>query len=162
MDRSDDARETRWGAVGLGWAVAVLVGIVIFTLFRLSYGLFAEPPIERGEPTAAVVVTSLVSGFLAYLIGGYTAARLAGHSGGRHGALTAVLGLIVGIVLAVAFSLFGVLFAGGVAVPPVGFGLAGAALLASLLLFLANLFSGYVGGEFGEPPYRGQSGFDRR
>ncbi len=153
MDGSDDARETRWGAVGLGWVVAVLAGIVISPILRLLYGLFAEPPVERGEFTAAVVVVSLVSGFLAYLIGGYAAARLAGHAGGKHGALTAVFGLIVGIVLAAVLSLFGVLFVEGVAVPPVGFGLAGAALIAGLLLFLVNLFGGFVGGKLGDPAH---------
>ena len=151
MDRNDDARETHWGAVGLGWVIAALAGVVISAVVRLSYGLFAEPPVGRGELTAAVVVISLVSGFLAYLIGGYAAAKLAGHSGGKHGALTAVFGLIVGIVLAAILSLLGVLFAGGVAAPPVVFGFAGAALLAGLILFLANLFGGYVGGKVGEP-----------
>ncbi len=153
MYGNNDARETRWGAVGLGWVVAVLAGIVISPILRLLYGLFAEPPVERGEFTAAMVVVSLVSGFLAYLIGGYAAARLAGHAGGKHGALTAVFGLIVGIVLAAVLSLFGVLFVEGVAVPPVGFGLAGAALIAGLLLFLVNLFGGFVGGKLGDPAH---------
>ena len=151
MDRNDDARETHWGAVGLGWVIAALAGVVISAIVRLSYGLLAEASTGRGELTAAVVVISLVSGFLAYLIGGYAAARIAGHSGGKHGALTAVFGLVVGIVLAAVLSLFGILFAGGVAAPPAGFGLAGAALLAGLILFLANLFGGYVGGKLGEP-----------
>ncbi len=56
MDRSNGARETRWGAVGLGWVVAVLAGIVISSVLRLLYGFLAEPPIERGEFTAAVLV----------------------------------------------------------------------------------------------------------
>lgn len=156
MDSNDRARgETHWGAVGLGWVISALAGVAISALARLAYGFFAEPPLGRGELTAAVVVVSLVSGFLAYLIGGYAAARLAGHSGGRHGALAALLGLVVGIVLASVLSLFGVLFAGGVAVPPAGFGLAGAALLAGLVLFLANLFGGYVGGKLGEPAHPG-------
>lgn len=155
MDRSDDARETRWGAVVLGWVIAALAGIVISSIFRLLYGHFAGPPMDRGELTAAAVVVSLVSGFLAYLIGGYAAAKLAGHSGGRHGALTAIFGLVVGIVLAVFLSFLGTLFAEGVALPPVGFGLVGTALLAGLILFLANLFGGYVGGKLGEPAHPG-------
>ena len=159
MDKSNSARETRWEAVGLGWAVAVLAGIVIFSILRLLYGFFAEPPIERGEFTAAVLVVSLVSGFLAYLMGGYAAARLAGYAGGKHGALTAVFGLIAGIVLAAILSLFEVLFAEGVAVPPVSFGLTGAALVAGLLLFLVNLFGGFVGGNVGEPTHTGNKRF---
>ena len=155
MDGSNGARETRWEAVGLGWVVAVLAGIVISSILRLMYGFFAEPPIERGEFTAAVVVVSLLSGFLAYLMGGYAATRLAGYAGGKHGALTAVFGLIAGIVLAAILSLFEIIFAEGVAVPPVSFGLAGAALVAGLLLFLVNLFGGLVGGKLGEPAHTG-------
>ena len=40
---------------------------------------------------------------------------------------------------------------GAVALPPVGFGMAGAALIAGLVLFLVNLFGGYIGGKLGEP-----------
>jgi hypothetical protein len=38
-----------------------------------------------------------------------------------------------------------------VAAPPANFGLGGEALVAGLLLFLSDLFGGYVGGELGEP-----------
>ena len=146
----------------MGWAVAALVGIVIFPLFRLSYGLFAEPPIERGEPTAAVVVTSLVSGFLAYLIGGYTAARLAGHSGGRHGALTAVLGLIVGIVLAVAFSFLGCCSPGAWRCPPWASGSPARRSWPACSCSSPTCSAATSAASSASPPYRGQSGFDRR
>lgn len=148
MNRSTD-RGVRWGAVSWGWAVAVFSGIVISFLVRLLYGFFAEPPVERGELTVAVV--SIVSGFLAYLVGGYVAARLARYSGGKHGALTAVFGLVVGIILAVVLALLGLVFTEGVAMPPASFGLSDGALLAGLILFLVNLFGGYVGGKLGEP-----------
>ena len=150
MNRSSDAG-TRWGAVACGWAAAVLAGIVITPILRFLYGFFAEPPIERGELTTAVVVVSLVSGFLAYLIGGYVAARIAGYSGGKHGALTVIFGLIAGVVLALIFGVLSVTFAEGVALPPATFGLAGAALFAGIILFLTNLFGGFVGGKLGEP-----------
>lgn len=146
---------TRWGAVFLGWAVAVLAGLVLSPLLRLLYTSLSEPAVGRGELTATLVVISLVAGFLSYLIGGYVAARAAGHSGGKHGALTAVFGLLVGLALAVVLGLFGIVFAEGAALPPVGFGLAGAALLAGFILFLTNLFGGLVGGKLGEPPDAG-------
>jgi len=136
---------TRWIAVVSGWAVATLTGGVISVAFRLLSGLFLEPPVERGELTATLVVISTASGFLSYLVGGYVAARTARCSGGKHGALTAIFGLIVGIVLA----LFGVVFAEGVAVPPATFGLA--APVVDLVLFLTNLFGSFVGGVLGEP-----------
>lgn len=138
----------------MGWVVAVLMGILISPILRLLYGLVAEPPVERGEFTVAVVVITLVSGFLSYLLGGYVAARIARYSGGKHGALTAVFGLILGVILAIVLALFGVVFVEGVAVPPVSFGLAGAAIVAGVALFLVNLFGGFVGGKFGEPARR--------
>ena len=69
---------TRWGAVALGWVLAVLTGIVTGTILRQAYGLLADPLVEGGELTATVVVISVVSGFLSYLVGGYAAASMAG------------------------------------------------------------------------------------
>ena len=140
-----------WGSVALGWAVAVFAGAVISPILRVLYGLVSEPPVERGEFTAAVVVIAVISGFLGYLIGGYLAARLAGYSGGLNGAMTAVFGMVLGVILAVILAVFGLIFVEGVAMPPANFGLAGEALLAGLILFLVNLFGGFVGGKLGEP-----------
>jgi len=135
--------------------LAVLTGIVTGSILRQVFGLLADPPVEAGELTATVVVISLVSGFLSYLVGGYAAARLAGHSGGRHGALTAVFGLILGVILAVVLIFFGTVFAEGlaaVAVPPSSFGPIGAAWTAgTLIVFLVDLFAGFIGGKLGEP-----------
>ncbi|MDP9474494.1 MAG: hypothetical protein M3R38_02140 [Actinomycetota bacterium] len=151
-NRTAGARDgTRWRAVALGWAVAVLVGIVTSTLLRALYGLLAGPEVERGSFTAAVVVVSLVAGFLSYLIGGYAAARSARRSGRKHAALAAFAGLSAGVVLASVLAPFGAVFPEGVALPPSCFGLEGDALLAGLVLFLTDLFGGFVGGTMGEP-----------
>ena len=141
----------RWGAVALGWAVAVVAGIVTSTSLRLLYGLLAGPEVERGAFTAAVAVVSLVAGFLSYLLGGYSAARAARRSGRKHGALTAFAGLSAGVILALILTPFGAVFTEGVALPPACFGLKGEAVLAGLALFLSNLFGGIVGGTMGEP-----------
>jgi uncharacterized membrane protein len=71
--------------------------------------------------------------------------------GGLNGAMTAVFGLILGLVVSAILAVLGVTFAEGVAMPPANFGLAGGVLLAGLVLFLVNLFGGYVGGKLGEP-----------
>lgn len=55
--------------------------------------------------------------------------------GALHGTMTAVFGLALGIVLAVALAIFGTTFDQGAAIPPVNISLAGGALF----LFLANL-----------------------
>ncbi|ABG03636.1 hypothetical protein Rxyl_0666 [Rubrobacter xylanophilus DSM 9941] len=139
----------RWGAVALGWLVAVLAGIVISPALRLLYGAAIGPELDRGELTAGLVAVSMGSGFLAYLVGGYAAARMAGGAGGTHGALTAVYGLVVGVVLGVVLGLLGLVFVEGVALPPATFGLAGEALVAGLVLFVVNLVGGYAGGRLG-------------
>lgn len=141
-----------WEAVALGWLVAACCGVVISPVLRTLYGLVVKPSPLRGEFTTAVVVISLLSGFLAYLPGGYTAGRLAKSSGGLNGAMTAVLGLVPGVILAVILSPSGTLFTEGVALPPSGFGLHAAALKAGALLVSVNLFGGFLGGNLGEPP----------
>lgn len=140
-----------WAAAALGWVTAVVAGFAVSPLLRILYGLVVEPAARRGEFTTAIVVISVVSGFLAYLIGGWVAGRMAGHSGGLHGAMTAVFGLALGLFLAAMLASFGLVVSEGVAVPPVSFGLTDGALLAGLVLFLINLFGGYVGGKLGEP-----------
>jgi hypothetical protein len=141
----------RWRSVALGWFFAAVIGSLLNLLFSVLYGLVDEASAEGGKVTAGFVVVSLVSGFLAYLVGGFVAGRSAGYSGGLNGAMTAVLGLIIGLAAAVILASVGVTFAEGVAMPPANFGLSGGVLLASLVLFLVNLFGGYVGGELGEP-----------
>jgi hypothetical protein len=159
---SGGAKGIQRGAVASGWAVATLAATVINPTLRSLYSLFAEPATERGGLAATVIVISMVSGFLSYLVGGYIAAKMSRYSGGKHGALTAVFGLIIGIILAIVLALFGLVFAEGFTVPPASFGfadvmppasfgLAGAALVAGLVLFLVNLFGGFIGGKLGEP-----------
>lgn len=145
------ARGTRWGAVAFGWMVAVVTGIAVSTIAMHLYAFATGPPPDAGEPTVTLVVVSVFSGFLSYLVGGYAAARAAGHSGGKHGALAAVSGLFVGIILTIVLALFGTVFVEGISVPPAGFGFFGTASIAGSILFLVNLFGGFVGGKLGEP-----------
>ena len=141
----------RWRSVALGWFFAAVVGSLLNLLFSVLYGLVDEASAEGGKVTAGFVVVSLVSGFLAYLVGGFVAGRSAGYSGGLNGAMTAIFGLILGLVVASILSIVGTTFAEGVAMPPANFGLTGGALVATLVLLLVNLFGGYVGGKLGEP-----------
>jgi hypothetical protein len=144
-------KRIRWRSIALGWLVAAVAGSLISLLVSGLYGLVDEPPVGGGEITAGFVVISLVSGFLAYLAGGFVAGRSAGYSGGLNGAMTAVFGLILGLVVAALLAVLGITFAEGVAMPPANFGVAGGVLVAGLVLFLVNLFGGYVGGKLGEP-----------
>lgn len=139
----------RWAAIALGWLVAVLMGAMISPILWSLFGLGPEPPGERGDFTAAVVVF-LVLGFLVYLLGGYVAAKLAGQPGGLNGAMTAVFGVVFGAIL----GFFGAPFAFGVALPPINFGSGVGVLLISLVPFLVDLPGGYLGGKLGESARR--------
>ena len=150
LDRSRK-RGIHWGAVVLGWGVAVLASFVIGLLLSGLYALMAEASAERATAT---MILSLLSGFLAYLLGGYFAGRRAGTSGGLNGAMTAVFGLVVGIVVAIVWIVLSLIVAGIETLPaaPVGLGqIAGGAFLAGLILFVVNLLGGYLGGKLGEP-----------
>lgn len=141
----------RWTAVALGWATAVLAGVVLSPLLRSLYGFLAGPGAERGSFSVATVVVSLVAGFLSYLLGGFVAARVGLRSGQKHGALAAFVGLSTGVVLALILTPFQVIFPEGVALPPACFGLEADTLVAGLILFFVNLFGSFVGGTLGEP-----------
>ncbi|HSK99499.1 MAG TPA: hypothetical protein VK869_04110 [Rubrobacteraceae bacterium] len=142
-----------WGAVVLGWVVAVLVGLVISLILQGVYALVAEAPRAGQEAATAVLILTVLTGFAAYLVGGYVAGRRAGSAGGLNGAMTAVFGLIVGIVVAIILVILSLIAFGGEGLPtaPVGFGgVAEGAFLAVLLVFVANLLGGYLGGRLGE------------
>jgi hypothetical protein len=72
----------RWGSIALGWLVAAVVGSLLSLLFSGLYGLLDEASAVDGKITAGFVIVSLISGFLAYLAGGFVAAWSAGYSGG--------------------------------------------------------------------------------
>jgi hypothetical protein len=56
---------TWWRAIAFGWVVAVLMGLVLSPILGLLYGLFVEPPVERGELT---VVFGLILGIILAIV----------------------------------------------------------------------------------------------
>lgn len=137
--------------------------IVIGLILRGLYGLVAGAPTEAGEAATGTLIMSLLTGFLAYLVGGYVAGRRAGSSGGLNGAMTAVLGIVVGMVLAIVWVIATLIFTGGDALSatPMGFGaIVAGTFLAGVLLLMVDLLGGYLGGKLGEPgrgrPSRGK------
>jgi hypothetical protein len=154
----------RWGAVVVGWAVAILTGIVFNLVFQAAhYGLFGGDSLTLSDTTALVTI-SMISGFLAHAAGGYAAGYRARGSGGLNGAMVAVLGtaavvaafvIVAAIALATAGALFG---EGGPAAPVSMTGdLVARLAVTALVLFLVNLTGGYLGGKLGEiVPRRGE------
>jgi hypothetical protein len=137
----------RWEGVVLGWLVAFPAGLLLGPPLRAAYDAMTGSVVTPEKFTSGLVIVSLVSGFLAYLFGGYVAGRFARRAGGLHGAITATLGAVAGAVLGA----FGIVVSGGILVALIGFGFDGVTASTSLALFLAYLFGGYIGGKLGEP-----------
>ncbi len=137
----------RWEGVALGWLVAIPAGLLLSPLLREAYDALTGASILPGKLTSGLVIVSLVSGFLAYLFGGYVAGKVARRAGGLHGAMTAILGAATGAVLGA----FGVAVSGGILVTLIGVGFGEVTAFTALALFLTYLFGGYVGGKLGEP-----------
>jgi hypothetical protein len=137
----------RWEGVALGWLVALPAGLLLGPLLRAAYDAMTGSVVTPEKLTSGLVIISIVSGFLAYLFGGFVAGKLARRAGGLHGAVTAIVGAAAGAVLGG----LGIAVSGGilVALPDLGFGKV--TVSAALALFLAYVFGGYVGGKLGEP-----------
>jgi hypothetical protein len=141
----------------MGWAVAIVTGIVLNLLFEATHILlFGGEALDAANLTTAVVTISLISGFLAHFAGGYVAGRRARVFGGLHGVMVALLGFVfvvvaVAVVSAILIATAGiVLIERGIPFPVMTLGFAGGALLASLALLVLNLLGGFFGGKLGE------------
>ena len=137
----------RWEGVALGWFVAIPAGLLLSPILRDAYDVLTGTSVMPGKLTSGLVIVSLVSGFLAYIFGGYVAGKFARRAGGLHGAMTAILGAATGAVLAA----FGVAVSGGILVTLIGVGFGEVTASTALALFLAYVFGGYIGGKLGEP-----------
>jgi hypothetical protein len=137
----------RWEGVALGWLVAFPAGLLLGPLLRAAYDAMTGSVVTPEKFTSGLAIVSLVSGFLAYLFGGYVAGRFARRAGGLHGAITAILGAVASAVLGA----FGIVVPGVILVALIGLGFDGVKASTALALFLAYLFGGYIGGKLGEP-----------
>jgi hypothetical protein len=137
----------RWDGVALGWLVAIPAGLLLSPLLREAYDALTGASLLPGKLTSGLVIVSLVSGFLAYLFGGYVAGKFARRAGGLHGAMTAILGVAASAILGT----FGVAVSGGILVTLIGLGFGEVTASTALALFVAYLFGGYIGGKLGEP-----------
>ncbi len=155
----------RWPAVAIGWVAAVVSSIIIALILGAIFGV-ADPATGTGAAAGGILI-SLITGFLAYGIGGYVAARRAGADGPLNGAMVAVFGIIAAIVLAIILAVLGVvaglIFSGGqlsglqgVSFAE-GFGLASGGILTAIIVLIANILGGYVGGRIGGPSGGGGS-----
>jgi len=146
-----------WKAVVIGWAVAIMTGILLNLLFEAAHvWLFGGDALNASNFTTAVVTVSLLSGFLAHFAGGYVAGRRARTSGGLQGAMVAILGFVfvvaaVAVVSAILVATAGIaLVERGFPLPRLTPGSVAGVLLAGLALLVLNLLGGFSGGVLGE------------
>jgi hypothetical protein len=137
----------RWESVAVGWLVALPTGLLLSPLLRAVYDATTGSVVTPEKITSGLVIISIVSGFLAYLSGGFVEGKLARKAGGLHGAITAMVGAVAGAVLGA----LGIAVSGGMLVALLGLGFGKITVSAALALFMAYLFGGYVGGKLGEP-----------
>jgi uncharacterized membrane protein len=151
--------------VAIGWVAAVVSLIVIGLVFGAIFGVV--DPDSSAAAAVGGLFLSLLTGFLAYGIGGYVAARRAQINGPLNGATVAVFGIVVGIALAIILAILGILaglvFSGGQvsAIQGVsaieGVGLASGGILAAIAVLIVNIVGGYVGGKISGPEETGGS-----
>jgi len=144
-------RGTVWGAVLGGWIASVGVAALLAPVIAAAIGSRALVADDL-----ALAVPAVLGVIVSYLVGGYVAGRMAGHSTSWHGMLTAFFGLFVvlaAIILGVAADrgVFGDLrFSRVDSVYPWAFNGPGALGMAmtfgAILGFLAAIFSGWLGG----------------
>ena len=127
---------------------------------KALFGLATGPATDDAEASVGGGIIGLITGFLAYLVGGYVAGMRAEIARPLNGAMTAIFGLVVGIVLAVIFTVLGVLISlissgggpglvSGVSTIE-GVSIVGGGLLAGLIFLVVNILGGYLGGKLSE------------
>ncbi len=87
---------TSWGSVLGGWLATLGAITIMVPLASLLVG--ALPALQSGvdDPTLALPV--VIALFVASLIGGYVAGRLAGYRTSWHGLMSAIWGLFIGLL----------------------------------------------------------------
>jgi hypothetical protein len=108
----EEDRGTSWVSVVLGWLAALGAGLILSGIVSgivgAIFGTAGRQGIQEGGTTALVGL--LITLLLAFLIGGYTAGRMAARSGLKHGVLVPLLALVVTLLLAIVGGLLGVSF----------------------------------------------------
>lgn len=116
-ERAED-RGTSWASVVLGWLTALGAGLILSGIVgAIVGGILAAVGVGAGT---AGLIGLLATLFLAFLIGGYAAGRMASRSGVKHGLFVPLLSLLVIIALAIIGAIVGANFLdqlGGVALP---------------------------------------------
>ncbi len=152
-DSSNVWSDVRWGSVVYGWLAALGAGLI---LSGVMSGFLAASFGDGGAQIGGEGlerVGLLLTVFLAFLVGGYVAGRMAGHSGVKHGLLVPLLALGFTLILMLFGLVVGVSFLdnlSGVTLPEVPKGARrGLESIFSLSGILVLFCVPFVGGAFG-------------
>ena len=134
---------TSWMSVLGGWIASIGTAALLSPLVG---GFVAT---RGGTPDdLSLAVPAVLGVLLAYLVGGYVAGRMAGHSTSWHGMLTAFFGLFVVLAIILAGVAAERGYLGDVRITmPAGMPAVGDAItFGAILGFLAAIFAGWLGG----------------
>lgn len=147
------------GATFLGWCVASFLTLVFLAVVAAAVGSVVAPEATTGNIGAldfqnvgiAAGIGSLLAIFLAYLVGGYAAGRIAHWDGAKHGAVVPLWSILLGIVVAIAGATVLQNYAYLNPFPGLDFGnLTGGAILGIVLGLVAMFLGAILGGRLGE------------
>lgn len=140
-------RMTSWPSMLGGWFAALGAVALFFPLAALGLG-YAPAARERvDDPTLALPLVAAL--FLAYLVGGYVAGRMAGYRTSWHGLMSAFWGLLVALVVAVIAGGTGGNFGALGTLPRMDLDVASfqnAFTFGAIMAFLAAILGGWLGG----------------
>jgi hypothetical protein len=96
---ASDESGTSWDSVVLGWLAAVGAFLILSTIVSGIVGAILGTGGTAEQARTVFAIGMLTALFVAFLIGGYAAGRMASRSGSKHGLLVALFGLIVTLIL---------------------------------------------------------------
>lgn len=168
----------RWGAAILGWTATTGVAVLLLAVVAgtgTALGLTRTSVDALNVDTSANVRTVSLLGAaaivlilaIAYLLGGYTAARMAGRRGMAHGFAVWVVGVVVTVAVALVAVRVGSDFdvLGRLSLPriPVDEGtITGTALVALLVVLVITALAAVAGGAWGQAAARDDKAVDLR
>lgn len=142
-------RGTSWGSVLGGWLAALGALTLVFPAAALLAAISPAAQARIDDPTLAVPLVLAI--FIAWLIGGYVAGRMAGYRRSWHGLMSAIWGLFVALLAGLIAVTGTWLFAGSL--PTIDISAYGNATVFGFVLGMVGfILGGWLGGLLSPAP----------